>query len=79
MNSTEPRIGVFICHCGGNIGNTIDVESVKTAISKFRHVECAETNRYLCSSSGQNLIRNKIKEHKLDRVVIGSCSPRMSR
>jgi heterodisulfide reductase subunit A len=77
MSSTEPRIGVFICHCGGNIGNTIDVESVKTAISKFHHVECAEANRYLCSSSGQNLIRNKIKEHKLDRVVLGSCSPRM--
>ena len=77
MSSTEPRIGVFICHCGGNIGNTIDVDSVKTAISQLPHVACSEANRYLCSSSGQNLIRNKIKEHKLDRVVIGACSPRM--
>ncbi len=77
MSSTEPRIGVFICHCGGNIGNTIDVESVKNAVSRFSHVQCAEANRYLCSSSGQNLIRNKIREHRLDRVVIGSCSPRM--
>ncbi len=39
MSSTEPRIGVFICHCGGNIGNTIDVESVKTAISQLPHVD----------------------------------------
>jgi heterodisulfide reductase subunit A len=77
MNSTEPRIGVFICHCGGNIGNTVDAEAVKNAAAQLRFVRCAETSRYLCSSSGQNLIRNKIKERKLDRVVIGSCSPRM--
>lgn len=75
MSSTEPRIGVFICHCGGNIGNTVDVEA--DAAAQLRYVKTAEANRYLCGSSGQNLIRNKIKEHKLDRIVIGSCSPRM--
>lgn len=75
--SIEPRIGVFICHCGGNISNTVDVDAVKNAAAQLRFVKCAETSRYLCSSPGQNLIRNKIKEHMLDRVVIGSCSPRM--
>ena len=77
MSSAEPRIGVFICHCGGNIGNTVDVERVRDAAARFRFVKCAETNRYLCSSSGQDLIRRKIQEHDLGRVVIGSCSPRM--
>jgi len=77
MTRAEPRIGVFICHCGGNIGNTVDVEAVRNAAAQLRFVKCAETSRYLCSSPGQNLIRNKIKEHTLDRVVIGSCSPRM--
>jgi heterodisulfide reductase subunit A len=74
---TEPRIGVFICHCGGNISNTVNVDAVKSAAAQLRFVKCAETSRYLCSSPGQSLIRNKIKEHALDRVVIGSCSPRM--
>ncbi len=77
MNQTEPRIGVFICHCGGNIGNTVDVERVRNAAAQLRLVRCSETSRYLCSSSGQDLIRRKIQEHKLERVVIGSCSPRM--
>jgi heterodisulfide reductase subunit A len=76
-NPTEPRIGVFLCHCGGNIGNTVDVEAVKNAASQLRFVKCAETSRYLCSSPGQNLIRNKIREQGLDRIVIGACSPRM--
>jgi len=53
------------------------VEAVKNAAGQLRFVKCAETSRYLCSSPGQNLVRNKIKEHKLDRIVIGSCSPRM--
>jgi heterodisulfide reductase subunit A len=77
MTEAEPRIGVFICHCGGNIGNTVDVEAVRNAAAQLRFVKCAETSRYLCSSPGQGLIRNKIKERMLDRVVIGSCSPRM--
>jgi len=77
MSRSEPRIGVFICHCGGNIGNTVDVERLRDAAAQFRFVRCAETNRYLCSSSGQDLIRSKIREHGLERVVIGSCSPRM--
>jgi len=77
MGRTEPRIGVFICHCGGNIGNIVDVERVRSAAAQLPLVKCAETSRYLCSSSGQDLIRKKVEEHKLDRVVIGSCSPRM--
>jgi len=77
MSNAEPRIGVFLCHCGGNIGNTVDIEKVRDTAAQFRFVKCAETNRYLCSSSGQDLIRSKIQEHGLERVVVGSCSPRM--
>jgi len=77
MSRREPRVGVFICHCGGNIGNTVDVEKVKDAVAQLQFVRCAETHRYLCSSSGQDLIRKKTHEHGLERAVIGSCSPRM--
>jgi len=77
MSPADPRVGVFICHCGGNIGNTVDVDRVRETAAQLRSVKCAETNRYLCSSSGQDLIRSKTREHGLERIVIGSCSPRM--
>jgi heterodisulfide reductase subunit A len=77
MSPVEPRVGVFICHCGGNIGNTVDVDRVRETAAQLPFVKCAETNRYLCSSSAQDFIRSKIHEHRLERVVIGSCSPRM--
>jgi heterodisulfide reductase subunit A len=75
--SLEPRVGVYICHCGGNISDTVDVEKVKTAIASIKGVTVAETNEYVCSSPGQEMIKNHIKEHNLNRVVVASCSPRM--
>ena len=73
MSPTEPRVGVFICHCGGNIGNTVDVDRVRETAAELRLVKHADTNRCLCSSSGQDLNWSKIREHGLERVVIGSC------
>lgn len=69
------RIGVFICHCGTNIAATVDVEKVAQEISKFPKVKFSTTNKYMCSNPGQNLVKEAIKEHKLDRIVIAACSP----
>ena len=71
------RIGVFICHCGTNIEATVDVEKVAKAAEKMPGVVFATDYKYVCSEPGQAMIKEAIEEHNLDRIVIGSCSPRM--
>ncbi len=71
------RIGVFICWCGSNIKNTVDVERVAEAMKTLPRVVCSYDVQYLCSEVGQSDIGKAIEEYKLDRVVIGACSPRM--
>ncbi|MDO4890860.1 MAG: CoB--CoM heterodisulfide reductase iron-sulfur subunit A family protein, partial [Coriobacteriaceae bacterium] len=71
------RIGVFICHCGTNISATVDVEKVGEAAAKLPNVVHVELNKYMCSDPSQDMVREVIKEHKLDRIVMGTCSPRM--
>ncbi|MFW9833909.1 MAG: CoB--CoM heterodisulfide reductase iron-sulfur subunit A family protein, partial [Candidatus Thorarchaeota archaeon] len=73
----EPRIGVFVCHCGHNIAGTIDVEDVAKMASELPHVAFSTDEMFMCSDAGQTLIKEKIAEHKLNRVVVASCSPRM--
>ena len=73
----EKRIGVYICHCGLNIAGTVDVEEVAKYAATLPHVVIARDYRYVCSDPGQELIKNDIKELKLNRVVVASCSPRM--
>jgi heterodisulfide reductase subunit A len=73
----EARIGVYICHCGGNISDTVDVAKVREATAKLEDVEIAETYEYVCSDPGQEMIANGIKKHGLNRIVVASCSPRM--
>jgi heterodisulfide reductase subunit A len=73
----KSKIGVYICHCGGNISDTVDVAKVKEAISKCPEVEVCETYEYMCSKPGQDMIERDIKERKLNGVVVASCSPRM--
>ena len=73
----EPKIGVYICHCGGNISDTVDVAKVKEAIAKCPGVKVCETYEYMCSKPGQDMIERDIKEQKLNRVIVASCSPRM--
>ncbi|MHA2601838.1 MAG: CoB--CoM heterodisulfide reductase iron-sulfur subunit A family protein [Candidatus Thorarchaeota archaeon SMTZ1-83] len=72
-----PRIGVFVCHCGHNIAGTVDVETVAKTAESFPHVEFATHFMFMCADSGQQLIKEKISEHNLNRVVVASCSPRM--
>ena len=71
------KIGVFICHCGENIGATVDCAKVAEAAGHMEGVAFATDYKYMCSDPRQSLIKNAIKEHGLDGVVIGACSPRM--
>jgi heterodisulfide reductase subunit A len=71
------KIGVFICHCGENIGRTVDCARVSKAAGFFPGVVHSVDYKYMCSDPGQNLIKQAIKDFKLDGVVVGSCSPHM--
>ncbi|HEY3297603.1 MAG TPA: CoB--CoM heterodisulfide reductase iron-sulfur subunit A family protein [Armatimonadota bacterium] len=71
------RVGVFICWCGSNIAKTVDVEKVAEVAKSFPHVVYATNYKYMCSEPGQNLVKEAIAEHKLDRIVVASCSPRL--
>ena len=71
------RIGVFVCHCGTNIASTVDVKAVAEALGKEPAVVFSTDYPYMCSEAGQNIIKEAIKEHKLEGVVVCSCSPRM--
>ena len=69
------RIGVYICHCGFNIAATIDVAAVARYSEGLPGVVLARDYKYMCSDPGQELIQKDIREHKLSRVVVASCSP----
>ena len=73
----EPRIGVYVCHCGLNIAGSVDCEAVAKFAATLPHVVLAQDNRYTCSDQGQEGIKKDIKERKLNRVVVASCSPRL--
>jgi heterodisulfide reductase subunit A len=71
-----PRIGVFVCHCGINIASVVDVEGVRDYAKTLPYVEYVENNLFACSQDTQELIKERIKEHNLNRVVVASCTPR---
>lgn len=71
------RIGVFVCHCGTNIAGTVDVERVAKAMESEPNVVYATDYKYMCSEPGQAMVKEKIEEYNLDRIVICSCTPRM--
>lgn len=73
----EPKIGVYICHCGANIASTVDVEAVTEFAKNLPLVTVARNYKFMCSDPGQELIKNDIKELGLNRVVVASCSPRL--
>ncbi len=72
----EPRIGIFVCHCGINIGATVNVPKVVEYARTLPNVVYAEENLYTCSFDTQGTIKERIKEHDLNRVVVAACSPR---
>jgi heterodisulfide reductase subunit A len=71
----EPKIGVYVCHCGTNIAGTVDVAAVTEFAATLPNVAIARNYMYMCSDPGQDLIRHDIKEMGLNRVVVASCSP----
>lgn len=71
------KIGVFVCHCGTNIAATVDVKAVAETLGREPSVVVSADYPYMCSESGQNMVKDAIREHHLDGVVICSCSPRM--
>jgi heterodisulfide reductase subunit A len=72
----ELRIGVFVCDCGLNIAGTVDCGAVTEWASNLPDVACSIRNKYTCADPGQNEIKDAIKKHNLNRVVVASCSPR---
>jgi len=73
----EPRIGVYVCHCGLNIAGSVDCHAVSEYAKTLPHVVISSDNRYTCSEPGQEQIKKEILEHKLTRVVVASCTPRL--
>jgi len=71
----EPRIGVYICHCGSNIAGTVDVAEVTHFAKDLDSVVVARDYKFMCSDPGQNLIKEDIKTLGLNRIVVASCSP----
>jgi heterodisulfide reductase subunit A len=71
----EPKVGVYVCHCGGNISDIIDVKAVAAALAKYPGVVVAREYAFMCSSNGQDLITRDIKELGVNRTVVAACSP----
>ncbi|MFQ6066548.1 MAG: FAD-dependent oxidoreductase [bacterium] len=76
VRGQPPRIGAFICHCGINIGGVVDVPAVVKYAQTLPRVVYAMDNLYTCSQDTQEIIKEKIREHNLNRVIVASCSPR---
>jgi heterodisulfide reductase subunit A len=70
------RIGVFVCDCGLNIAGAVDCKAVSEYAETLPDVVCVVQNKYTCADPGQNEIKSAIREHKLNRVVVASCTPR---
>ena len=73
--NNEARVGVYVCHCGGNISNTVDVEKVAAASLEMPGVAFARRNMFMCSDPGQDLIIEDIKNNRVNRVVVAACAP----
>ena len=75
--NTEPRIGVFICHCGTNIAGSMSIDDVVNYAKTLPYVAVADQYQYMCSTPGQKKIDDAIKEYNLTGVVVAACSPRL--
>jgi heterodisulfide reductase subunit A2 len=75
MNN-DVRVGVFVCDCGLNIAGTVDTAAVSEFAKRLPDVACVVRNKYTCADPGQNEIQRAIREQRLNRVVVASCTPR---
>ena len=74
-NGPSKRIGVYLCYCGGNISDHVDVEEVRNRMEKLPGVAVARTNMFMCSDPGQEMIMEDLTNGTVDRVVVASCAP----
>jgi heterodisulfide reductase subunit A len=70
----NPRVGVYICHCGGNISDVVDVERVAAEAAHLPDVVISRTNTFMCSDPGQNMIQEDIQNGLVDNVVVAACT-----
>ena len=75
MTTPDLRIGVFVCDCGSNIAGAVDTEAVREYAAALPDVVVAVRNKYTCADPGQQQIQRTIREYKLNRVVVASCTP----
>ena len=76
VSAEEPKIGVFVCHCGANIGRVVDVPSTVEYASRLPHVVHSEESLFICSTDAAEKLAKSIKEKGLNRVVVAACTPR---
>ena len=76
VTDEPPRVGVFVCHCGSNIASVVDVAAVVEKTRDLPYVVLAEHNMYTCADDTQDHMKEMIIEHRLNRVVVASCTPR---
>ena len=76
VKDDEPRIGVFVCHCGINIASVVDIETVVNHAKTLPHVVYAGNNLFTCAQDSQEQMKEIIKEHDINRVVVAACSPK---
>ena len=69
------KVGIYLCYCGGNISDHVDVEAVRDRVANLPGVSVARTNMFMCSDPGQELIMEDLKNGTVDRVVVASCAP----
>lgn len=75
VQSDEKKVGVYICHCGGNISDHVDVAQLAKNMEGLEGVTVVHTNMFMCSDPGQELIQKEIKNNRINRVVVASCAP----
>ncbi|MFW6375560.1 MAG: FAD-dependent oxidoreductase [Thermoplasmatota archaeon] len=76
VSKEEPRIGVFVCHCGKNIANYVNIDGVKESVEDIPEVKYVDDQMFACSEDAQSVIKEAIEEHDLNRIVVSACSPR---
>jgi heterodisulfide reductase subunit A len=76
-NSSDIKIGIYICHCGSNIGDVLDCKELAEESKELKDVIISKDYSYLCSEPGQKIIKEDIKEFNLNRIIIAACSPRL--
>ncbi|MHA1777803.1 MAG: 4Fe-4S binding protein [Promethearchaeota archaeon] len=77
LSQSEPKVGVYLCHCGKNISDVVDINTLGSLVSKLPHVAVVRDYKFMCSTAGQELIAADIRSGKVNRVVVSACSPLM--